>query len=73
MTSERRASGYIVFLLWAQGDANTELRQILCRTPEAESAMRSRAEQLKANWGTTSAGQRLVIGGSQQGMERGEA
>jgi len=67
VAGEQGASGYIVFMLWSRGDADTELRQIVCDTPEAESVMRARAEQLKANWGTDSGGQRLTIGGRQPG------
>jgi hypothetical protein len=66
--------GYLVFVLSARGDADTQVVRIQPETPEAQIALRDSVGQVKACWGECSKAQPLIIEGSQakQGKEGGK-
>jgi hypothetical protein len=59
--------GYLVLVLRACGDADTEISKLFPETPDAEAALRDRAARLKANWGECSGAQRVIIKGDGEG------
>jgi hypothetical protein len=59
----QESAAYLVFVLRACGEANTELLKICPGTSDAEAAIRDRVARLKANWGYYSTPQRVIAPG----------
>jgi len=62
--SARSDEAYMVFVLLARGESDTQLWKLYAETPEEQGAMRSRAERVKASWGKCSAPCPLIITGN---------